>query len=292
MKSCMIALAILGLIAIEEVGFSPSTSYADSHEINPYDQQKAASQNCSEVKDKGTFNNNDRPEPVAQPKKVSPSQIVPPKPVYPHPMIVGLLSIFFLGLLLLVLMGIRPKEEKFILKLPTSFFFFLGILYLSALACLAALYINNVWAIQSVIANPIGGVLPVAVPWFGALGAVLVSLKGVFDHSSLNVVKKSWDPAYNYWHIARPLIGAIFGTVSYFFFLVLNVISVPNDFPKIPNFAEGNFTFYYIVSFLVGFREESFWDLLKRMSELILKSKDSASVAVAVPKLRIKRRSN
>ena len=31
--------------------------------------------------------------------------------------------------------------------------------------------------------DPIAGVLPLGVPWFGALGAVTLSLYGVFDHN-------------------------------------------------------------------------------------------------------------
>src|SRR5438552_3959067 len=52
------------------------------------------------------------------------------------------------------------------------------------------------------------GPVPVGVPWFGALGAVLISLTGVFDH------KHDWDDSYWPWHLARPLIGIELGVVS------------------------------------------------------------------------------
>src|ERR1700694_5173996 len=52
------------------------------------------------------------------------------------------------------------------------------------------------------------GPVPVGVPWFGALGAVLISLTGVFDH------KRDWDNDYWPWHVARPLIGIGLGLVS------------------------------------------------------------------------------
>ena len=52
------------------------------------------------------------------------------------------------------------------------------------------------------------GPVAIGVPWFGALGAVLISLSGVFDH------ERDWDPDYWPWHIARPFIGVGLGVVS------------------------------------------------------------------------------
>ena len=57
-----------------------------------------------------------------------------------------------------------------------------------------------------------GGIVPCAIPWFGALGAVLIGLEGGFMHN------KEWDSKYNYWHIARPIIGAVLGFVAFFIF--------------------------------------------------------------------------
>lgn len=52
------------------------------------------------------------------------------------------------------------------------------------------------------------GPIAVGVPWFGALGAVLISLTGVFEH------EHDWDVSYWPWHLARPLIGIALGIVS------------------------------------------------------------------------------
>jgi hypothetical protein len=52
------------------------------------------------------------------------------------------------------------------------------------------------------------GPVAVGVPWFGALGAVLISLTGVFEH------EHDWDESYWPWHLARPLIGITLGVVS------------------------------------------------------------------------------
>ena len=57
--------------------------------------------------------------------------------------------------------------------------------------------------------------LPIGVPWFGALGAVTLSLYGVFDHND------HWNPKWNYWYIARPLVGIILAIIAYFTFITL-----------------------------------------------------------------------
>ena len=52
-------------------------------------------------------------------------------------------------------------------------------------------------------------------PWSGALGAVTLSLYGVFDHND------HWDRRWNYWHIARPFVGIVLAIVAYFVFITL-----------------------------------------------------------------------
>jgi IPT/TIG domain len=112
------------------------------------------------------------------------------------------------------------------------------------------------------------GPVPVGVPWFGALGAVLISLTGVFDH------KHDWDNSYWPWHVSRPLIGIGLGVVSVIILQagVLAVGSTPQ--PNVP----ANLL-YYLVAFLVGYREETFRELIKRLIDVIL-SPGSASSAV------------
>ena len=50
--------------------------------------------------------------------------------------------------------------------------------------------------------------IPLSVIWFGMLGAVLCSLQGIIQHGD------DFDPSFNYWHVARPLVGAIVGLMS------------------------------------------------------------------------------
>src|SRR5262249_31487319 len=57
------------------------------------------------------------------------------------------------------------------------------------------------------------GSMPIGVPFFGALGAVLVSLSAVFDYR-----KSAWDPTWEAWHYSRWLIGGTVGIVSVLIF--------------------------------------------------------------------------
>jgi hypothetical protein len=62
--------------------------------------------------------------------------------------------------------------------------------------------------------NPAGGV-PLEVPWFGALGAVMLSLQGVFQHRG-----DDWDVTHHAWHVGRPIVGALVGVVGFYLFVV------------------------------------------------------------------------
>lgn len=104
------------------------------------------------------------------------------------------------------------------------------------------------------------GPVPIGVPWFGALGAVLISLSAVFDH------RGDWKPEMKYWHFSRPLIGAALGLVSVLVFQagVLAVNAQPGPARGAANLL------YYLVAFLVGYREETFRELIKRLGDVIL----------------------
>jgi hypothetical protein len=139
----------------------------------------------------------------------------------------------------------------------------------------------------------------VGVPWFGALGAVIISLTGVFEH------EHDWDDSYWPWHVARPLIGAALGVVSVLILqagvlavgstplqpgqsqTVSTSTSTPAPTPNQPGASatptpgsnSQNQTaptkipsnlLYYLVAFLVGYREETFRELIKRLVDIIL----------------------
>jgi len=137
--------------------------------------------------------------------------------------------------------------------------FVLQFLYLAILGALAVVY----FADRSLLRLPETlGPVSVAVPWFGALGAVLISLVGVTEH------RGDWDQSYRFWHWSRPLLGASFGTVSVLIFQagILAVGSSPS--PNQQSITSN--LLYYLVAFVVGFREETFRELIKRLTDVIL----------------------
>jgi hypothetical protein len=141
------------------------------------------------------------------------------------------------------------------------------LLLLNAIALLYALHYQpvviggvSIPALRDMLPPNVAGV-PVSIPWFGALGAVLIGLYGIFDHSH-----RDWQRALNMWHVARPFTGAVLGTVGYILFA-----SVIRATGITPTPAEGvGKLVYFGVAFVVGFREETFRQLIKRVADLIV----------------------
>ncbi len=159
---------------------------------------------------------------------------------------------------------IGAGANPLILRLTPSFFFWLGMMYIALLLLLAGTY--DVVVPASARPILVGGVLPLAVPWFGALGAVTISLEGVF------LWNDQWDKKYNYWHIGRPLFGAVLGIVAFFLFVV--IMSASGSWPKFFDDRSApakDYIVFYVLAFLVGYREETFRELIKRATDLILK---------------------
>ena len=166
----------------------------------------------------------------------------------------------------MVFAGIRPKKP-YIRELGPSFVFWLSLLYLMVLTLLGLAYVTNAYEFWKSLRDGLGEIMPVAVPWFGAVGAVLISIQGVYWHND------AWDPKYNYWHIGRPLVGAVVAVVAYFLFkMTVKAAGAPAEAPS------NNPVVYYVVAFVVGYREESFRSLLLRVVDLILKPGDTPPV--------------
>ena len=117
------------------------------------------------------------------------------------------------------------------------------------------------------------GSVPIGVVWFGALGAVLISLTGIVDHA------EDWDGTYVLWHLSRPLMGASLAVVSVLIMQagILAVGSAPTSVAQTAT-APKNILFY-LIAFLVGYREETFRELIKRLVDLVL----APSMAPAPP---------
>jgi hypothetical protein len=105
------------------------------------------------------------------------------------------------------------------------------------------------------------GPLTVGIVWFGALGAVLISLTGIVEHAH------DWDPAFNLWHLSRPLVGASLAVVAV---LILQAGVLAAGASQSSSSPMPQDLTFYLVAFLVGYREETFRELLKRVVDLIL----------------------
>lgn len=133
--------------------------------------------------------------------------------------------------------------------------FILQLAYLAALVTIGLLYVH-LDAFRRLLPNP-AGPIPLAVPWWGALGGITISLTGIFRNAG------RWQPRYELWHIARPVLGAIVGSVAYLIFIV--VIRATGTTPGPHSSTSG--AVFDLVAFLVGYREEVFRELLKRASD-------------------------
>ncbi|HEY6485245.1 MAG TPA: IPT/TIG domain-containing protein [Candidatus Cybelea sp.] len=156
------------------------------------------------------------------------------------------------------------------------------IFYLLVLFALALLYFPPVGPALHVSLPASFGSLPVGVPWFGALGAVIISLSGVFDH------RNDWDPTWALWHFTRPLIGISLAIIAWLTFQagILAVGSVPGP----PGGATATQAvtaptnlLYYLIAFVVGYREAVFRELIKRVSDVILTPSGGAGAGSAPP---------
>lgn len=112
------------------------------------------------------------------------------------------------------------------------------------------------------------GRLPFEAIWFGAAGGLLVSLQGIFDHNH------SWRRSFDYWHMLRPVLGALLGTLGCLVFIVLTDAATKTT-PAV------NPVFYDVVALAIGYREESFRVLLKRLIDTIILPPDPPPVSGA-----------
>ncbi len=154
------------------------------------------------------------------------------------------------------------------------------VIYLLVLFALALLYLTPLGAKLGIALPSSFGPLPVGVVWFGALGAVIISLSGVFDH------RTDWDPGWAIWHFTRPLIGISLAIIAWLTFQagILAVGSVPMS--PAPGGAAQAVTaptnlLYYLIAFIVGYREQVFRELIKRVSDVILMPSSNGSAGGA-----------
>ena len=162
-----------------------------------------------------------------------------------------------------------------------GFIFVLALLYLVVLATIAVLYFMNIIDVRSRVAT-----VPIGVLWFGAVGGVLISLTGVFEHYA------DWLPSYRYWHIARPLVGSAVAVVAVLIISGRRPCRRRGHEPTTGETTGGPGTqdiLYYVIAFLVGFKEAAFRELLQRVGEVIIRPGDSRPVVLTITGVERKR---
>lgn len=120
--------------------------------------------------------------------------------------------------------------------------------------------IGSIPALRDVVPGRVAGV-PVSIPWFGAVGATMIGLYGIFDHG-----RRDWQRRLNVWYVARPFTGATLAVVGVILFA--GVIKAAGGNPSPQNQLNG--AVYFAVAFLVGFREHTFRHLIARVADLLI----------------------
>jgi hypothetical protein len=144
--------------------------------------------------------------------------------------------------------------------------FFLQLVYLAGLGALAGIYFWHVLIHRHVL-----GTLPIAVPWWGAVGAVTLSLTGVFEHG------QTWKPSYAYWHWARPFIGIVLSSFAVVAFQAGVLAVGTSTTTTSTGVTNPKYLFYYVVAFIVGYREETARELIKRVADVIIGPGDTTA---------------
>jgi hypothetical protein len=169
------------------------------------------------------------------------------------------------GTVLVILGGFWRSISAKTLLTDRAFFFTLSVVYLILLTAVLWMYLADYYGIKDTIPPMVGGILPLAVPWFGAVGAVVISLEGVYQHFD------DWNRSYGYWHMSRPLFGAVLGSVAYFIFFLLVKASGTDSALPTSRTPASNLVVYWVVAFIVRYREETFRALVKAVADVILK---------------------
>lgn len=128
-----------------------------------------------------------------------------------------------------------------------------------------ALFITYaIWSAFRLHAPTTLGPLPVGVVWFGATGAVIASLRGIFLHS------KEWKASFNYWYYSRPLYGATTGSIGALMYWVL--LRLGNTGAVTVDRAT-----FCVAAFVFGFADQAFMEMLKNVTDVIIESGQKAS---------------
>jgi hypothetical protein len=105
--------------------------------------------------------------------------------------------------------------------------------------------------------------IPVEAPWFGAIGGLAASIGGIVYYA-----RGRWEDRFNYWHLVKPVLGAITGAVSCLLLIVILRAGTGND--KITTDP----TTFDASAFVFGYAESAFRELVKKVTDVFVKPGD------------------
>lgn len=128
----------------------------------------------------------------------------------------------------------------------------------AALLLTAFFYLRGHYALGTPVAPATVSNIDIAMRamWFGAMGGIVISLKGVYDHCCAH---GDWDDCFDLWHIGRPVSGALTGLITLVLLLAIN----PNGTPSEP--------VVYAVAFIFGTQERRFFNFLSEVAALVVR---------------------
>ncbi len=101
--------------------------------------------------------------------------------------------------------------------------------------------------------------LPIRCMWLGALGGIVISLKGLYDYGA-----DAWQTRFTIWHLGRPFSGAIAGGITY-----LLLLAVSGSTPSTP--------VVMAAAFVLGTQEKRFFNFLFEVARLVVQVPGEAS---------------
>jgi hypothetical protein len=115
--------------------------------------------------------------------------------------------------------------------------------------------------------------------WFGALGGIAMSLRGVYNYHSIDDEHRKaqgvWSNELLYWHFGKPFGGTIVGLAV---FVLLKAV-VPNGDPSTVTMSA--------VAFVLGMQDHEFINFIKKIGAVIVSvpsSKPPNSAPTITPK--------
>ncbi|MEU4191768.1 hypothetical protein AB0E69_07720 [Kribbella sp. NPDC026611] len=149
----------------------------------------------------------------------------------------------------------------------------LDIVWIGGLGFLLLNYLNDPhsWTNDVLPHDPVGGLVPLVVPWAGALGGTTISLTGAAKHAG------HWLSRMTIWHLIRPVLGAVIGTLAYLMVaIVLRTAGGISDGTDIGKLGPVAYGLFMVIAFVAGFRESVFRLLISRVVDVIIGPGDTA----------------